>query len=180
MKTKLTDWLIAGLAAFLMALIPMHGRAAEVQPDIQARYDARAAACDAAMVFVKTARDPYPPACMQAATIAGEARRQGFEQFYDVFVTEKQRLTFGQMLAVADAQAHSSPDAAYDSIMPALIVQLRGQLTDRQLFALWKFERSDIRDVYPYAWAMMSEAMQMLANTYAYRPDPIYKLTGNQ
>lgn len=112
------------------------------------------------------------PDCKARNKLAAQLTGAGWLQGrHGVWVSPEQQNFAGRVITKYDGQLAVNM-GAFDSLMPALLVELRSGLTDAQIFAIWHARQYDIHANAPYGAVMLEEVMAKLAMHYARSGDP--------
>lgn len=120
--------------------------------------------------LIKSGKDN--PDCKARNKVAKQLVLAGWLQApHGVWVSPEQQNFAGQVIAKYDGQLGANL-GEFASLAPALLTELRTQLADTQIFAVWNSRQTDIRANAPYGAAMLDEIMARLAMHYARSGDP--------
>lgn len=112
------------------------------------------------------------PDCAARNKVAARLVDEGWMQGrHGVWVSPEQQNYAGRIIAKYDGQLAMNA-GAFDSIMPAMLVDLRAKLSDAQIFAIWNERRNDIHANAPYGAVMLEELLAKLTMHYARKGDP--------
>lgn len=112
------------------------------------------------------------PDCAARNKVAARLVDEGWMQGrHGVWVSPEQQNYAGRIIAKYDGQLAMNA-GAFDSIMPAMLVDLRAKLSDAQIFAIWNERQNDIHANAPYGAVMLEELLAKLTMHYARKGDP--------
>jgi hypothetical protein len=151
----LSDWLVAGAAAFLLAVIPTCSQAAPF-PDMAAE---RAESIQFELACerndTRTCNNPRYDEVSKALSAAGWLVYPG-----KVWINIEQLHAFGRFLQKSEKAAQEDLWATYNArFMLLSYLRSDGRITDAQIAAWWRMNRDNVRDQYPGAYAVYYETL---------------------
>lgn len=163
------DMVVCGIMGFALGVVLMLLLSVPVHAQTVPAWEKLNESCQGAPL-TKNGKDN--PACTERNKVAAQLADEGWMQArHGVWVSPEQQNFAGRIIAKYDGQLAMNA-GAFDSIMPALLVELRSKLTDAQIFAIWNERQYEIHANAPYGAAMLEEIMDKLAMHYARSGDP--------
>lgn len=171
-KEILAVWFTAAIMCLLLAFVANDAWSAPAAPTV-AEWERLNDICIGSQV-----PPDHNQACKDRERVAGALMRDGYVlENHDVWVTQVQVRTFGNIMRYYEGQARAAPGEAA-SLMPVLVQTVARAMPLPQVFAIWNDPdvREVFRDTTPMAWAMMSEGMRQVAMYHAKENDPRFML----
>lgn len=115
-------------------------------------------------------------ACAQRGAMVKKLRAEGwFQGNHGVWVSPQHVAAFTRVMRFYDAQARANP-GVLDSIATGMMTDLRRQVPDAAIFALWNGGAGTILAHTPYAASMLMFGLPYLERTLSGRNDPRFQM----
>lgn len=115
-------------------------------------------------------------ACTYRQSLATQLRREGWYQgAHGVWVSPEHVATFNRIVRHWDGVARANT-GMLDSVMQALMEDLRLKVPPEALFALWNGQTAQLLANTPYAAAMLMHGLAELERRHWYRNDPRFRM----
>lgn len=117
------------------------------------------------------------PVCKRRQRVMHQLEAQGAVLGpQDVWIMRPQVEYYVRVIQHYDDMGRDNPLDMYDAMVPGILAELRLQLTDAQIFALWHLSQAQLVTFAPYAHVIMFTMMQHLDRHYASKHDPSLQL----
>lgn len=115
-------------------------------------------------------------ACTQRQRFGAQLQREGWYQgAHGVWVSPENVATFNRIVRSYDALARENT-GMLDSVMQAMMTDLRRQLPAEAIFALWNGRAGDLLAHTPYAASMLMYGLPYLERMLSGKNDPRYRM----